>query len=648
MSCELVSSDYVWKVFAKKSLIVVDFGAKYDQESFDSQSECHFFGSLPAQYETSSKVFVNRADYNLDDYCQKMEIGRISLLRTAGVNMWPQAQNMLWYTDVVEFVGTDPIEFLKTKGFKYFYGVIGESVGEISNKVNVALRVEWEEACLPLPNLGIMCINLEKSTQRREFTASQLNRLGFPYKMFKAIDGNRVNIIGTNVVYYGGRIFKYSPIKGRHLSYGELGCVLSHYFVYKALLETSHDYFLVLEDDNRIVDINLARQQLMNIPSIPFDLCLLSGSMNSKMQLGEQINPYYSKLISNRFNRANSLLFTRSGLEKTVEFFEKNGIILVADDFLEYINLSLISTNENIYMCAEDKFSSDIWNVYRKNETYEQVLRDKPLYNKFLCATTGGYSRMGNGLFQYALLKAQSLEKTMAIALTRPDPEIAPFPNMDYIIGQPLKFTELDESKFTSFQFSQEFLDCITPDQNFNISGYFQSEKYFAKYKDVIKNCFEIDSDIRREARCIYSRFYDGRKMCGVHVRLADFRGDGGFVYAEPSEKYFQEAMKAMPDVRYLVCSNDMEECMRRYKHIFPVDTVYFSGRNKFVDFSVLSFCDHNILTAGSFSWWAGYLNKNPNKIVVGMKPLFNRNVERTRQYDEKDYYPSEWMILEK
>jgi hypothetical protein len=41
------------------------------------------------------------------------------------------------------------------------------------------------------------------------------------------------------------------------------------------------------------------------------------------------------------------------------------------------------------------------------------------------------------------------------------------------------------------------------------------------------------------------------------------------------------------------------------------------------IDLYCMSMCKHNIMSASTFSWWASFLNKNPNKIILYNKVYY-------------------------
>ena len=71
----------------------------------------------------------------------------------------------------------------------------------------------------------------------------------------------------------------------------------------------------MLEDDNMIVDVNVARNQLMNIPDTDFELCFMSASMNTETPLTDKINEFYYNTTKKGFNMANALLLPGKDLK---------------------------------------------------------------------------------------------------------------------------------------------------------------------------------------------------------------------------------------------------------------------------------------------------------------------------------------------
>jgi len=72
----------------------------------------------------------------------------------------------------------------------------------------------------------------------------------------------------------------------------------------------------------------------------------------------------------------------------------------------------------------------------------------------------------------------------------------------------------------------------------------------------------------------------------------------------------------------------------------FAVPTTYVEGNEKgYEDMRLMMNCKHNIIANSSFSWWAAWLNQNPNKIVVAPKQWFNDPT-----VDTKDVIPETWQ----
>ena len=56
-----------------------------------------------------------------------------------------------------------------------------------------------------------------------------------------------------------------------------------------------------------------------------------------------------------------------------------------------------------------------------------------------------------------------------------------------------------------------------------------------------------------------------------------------------------------------------------------------------------MSLCKHNIIANSSFSWWAAWLNQNPDKIVVAPKVWLG---PARADVDTTDLIPENWIKI--
>jgi len=179
-----------------------------------------------------------------------------------------------------------------------------------------------------------------------------------------------------------------------------------------------------------------------------------------------------------------------------------------------------------------------------------------------------------------------------------------------------------------------------------DIEGYFQSEKYFSHCANEIRKEFSIKNKYLYEAQ---SRLDKYKRDCGIiisaHVRRKGHElPENQSVHKYPDEIYYNNAMNFFrsqyPDTKFLFFSDDLIWCKSK---IIGDDIYYSENNSSIIDFTMMSLCDHNIITPSSFSWWAAWLNSNVEKIVIVPDgDLFGPKGPKII----KDYFPDSWQRI--
>lgn len=167
---------------------------------------------------------------------------------------------------------------------------------------------------------------------------------------------------------------------------------------------------------------------------------------------------------------------------------------------------------------------------------------------------------------------------------------------------------------------------------DYELQGYFQSARYFDKYREDILYLFTLAEDL------------GGAKMkeinsVGVHVRRGDYLKKQDCHPVLPMS-YYMEAMELFKGSTFVIFSDDDDWCR---KQDWGGHEVYFSTSYKDVQaLRNMSICRHNIIANSSFSWWGAYLNQREGRMVVAPKQWFGPKLP----HDTKDLIPNEWITL--
>jgi len=179
--------------------------------------------------------------------------------------------------------------------------------------------------------------------------------------------------------------------------------------------------------------------------------------------------------------------------------------------------------------------------------------------------------------------------------------------------------------------------------------GYFNSYKYFSPIRDLLIKEFS-PRDISVKAQELIKQIEDTNSV-GVHIRRGDYVTDPDVhkcIEGILTDAYYRNAtdymLSRLDAPHFFVFSNDMPWVIENFKVPARITYVDINPPHRgFEDLWMMSRCKHNIIAGGStFSWWAAYLNQNPEKIVVRTAKISNESL-----YDHPDdYFPPGWEIV--
>jgi len=180
------------------------------------------------------------------------------------------------------------------------------------------------------------------------------------------------------------------------------------------------------------------------------------------------------------------------------------------------------------------------------------------------------------------------------------------------------------------------FYDSVTIDRRNHscIYGYFQSYKYFDAYKSefikMLNNPYKDEAD--RELTELLKQVADNNseslsppskkiqelEFVSIHVRRTDYLALSD-IHLNLGTTYYEEAISNFSKEKsiFLIFSDDVEYIQQEPLFQNLVNKYIVTNQDDEYCFWLMSACDHNIIANSSYSWWASYINSNPNKLVV-------------------------------
>jgi hypothetical protein len=178
------------------------------------------------------------------------------------------------------------------------------------------------------------------------------------------------------------------------------------------------------------------------------------------------------------------------------------------------------------------------------------------------------------------------------------------------------------------------------------LSGYWQSEKYFADVAPQIRSDFTFQLPMKNQ-NAELSKQVNHVNSVSLHVRRGDYSSNPKTtaIHGLCSLDYYRAAIRHVSDrvekPYFFIFSDDIGWVKDNLKMNFPCQYVdHNQGADSYNDMRLMSMCRHHIIANSSFSWWGAWLNSRAEKIVVAPKRWFanEKNID--------DLLPQGWVTL--
>jgi hypothetical protein len=178
--------------------------------------------------------------------------------------------------------------------------------------------------------------------------------------------------------------------------------------------------------------------------------------------------------------------------------------------------------------------------------------------------------------------------------------------------------------------------------------GFYQNEKYFKDIEDVIYKEFTLKNTLTIESKKWEEKIQSTPISISLHIRRGDYINNlkTKSIHGLCDIDYYERAVKLLKekidqDFEIFIFSDDIEWVRENLKLPYSMNFVSNSEIPDYEEMYLMSLCKNNIMANSSFSWWCAWLNKNPNKIVVGPKQWL---VNKTS--NELNILPKEWIQI--
>lgn len=182
---------------------------------------------------------------------------------------------------------------------------------------------------------------------------------------------------------------------------------------------------------------------------------------------------------------------------------------------------------------------------------------------------------------------------------------------------------------------------------DFCLEGSWQSEKYFQDIESLLRQDFHFKQPQTGKNKELAEQMANYEAI-SLHIRRGDHVSNPYFkkVFGTCPLNYYLKAakylVKRLKNPHFFVFSDEPSWAKTNLNLPYPTTFIDHNNQSQknYEDMRLMSHCRHYIIANSTFSWWAAWLNPNPNKIVIAPKKWV------LNEFDAKDIVPDGWIKM--
>jgi len=179
------------------------------------------------------------------------------------------------------------------------------------------------------------------------------------------------------------------------------------------------------------------------------------------------------------------------------------------------------------------------------------------------------------------------------------------------------------------------------------LQGWWQSEYYFLKYAEEIRELFSFKDELYRLNDKLRQEITNSNSI-SLHIRRGDYVSNkkASSILGSCPLSYYLSAIRKMKmlfsDARFFVFTDDPEWVLKNILTRYTDMTLITHNINamSYSDMHLMSLCSHHIISNSTFSWWGAWLNPSNLKKVIAPKQWYLNG------FESHSIVPLDWIKI--